>query len=95
MIRRLPTILTVLYLILVLLAAIPIFTGDDPLSGIFAIVLTQPWASLLDRLLSLSGSMAAGLLLVAAGAAINATIIFFVTRWLVGRFTHHRHEETH
>jgi hypothetical protein len=84
--RRLPTILTTLYLILVLLAVVPIFTGDDPLSGIFAVLLTAPWAPLLDRLLPLSGSMTAGLLLVALGAAINAAIIYFVTRWLVERF---------
>ncbi len=87
MIRRLPSILTALYLILVLLAIIPIFMGDDPLSGIFAVVLTAPWNSLLDRLLSLSGSMTAGLLLVVVGAAINAAIIFYITRWLVRRFS--------
>jgi hypothetical protein len=84
MLRRLPTILTAIYLILVVLSIIPIFTGDDPLSGIFAIALTAPWSSILSSLLPGSGSVAVGLLIVAMGAAINAAIIFFVSRWLVG-----------
>jgi hypothetical protein len=83
MLRKLPTILTAIYLILVLLSIIPIFTGDDALSGIFAIVLTVPWSSILSSLLSGSGSVAMGLLVVAVGAAINAAIIYFVSRWLV------------
>ena len=83
--RKLPTILTVIYLILVLLSIIPIFTGDDALSGIFAIVLTVPWSSILSRLLPGPGSVAIGLLVVAVGAAINAAIIYFVSRWIVNR----------
>ena len=83
MLRKLPTILTAIYLILVLLSIIPIFTGDDALSGIFAVVLTVPWSSILSSLLSGSGSVAMGLLVVAVGAAINAAIIYFVSRWLV------------
>ena len=83
MLRKLPTILTAIYLILVVLSIIPIFTGDDALSGIFAIALTVPWSSILSNLLG-SGSVAVGLLVVAVGAAINATIIYFVSRWLVG-----------
>ena len=84
MLRKLPVILTVIYLILVLLSIIPIFTGDDALSGIFAIVLTVPWSSILSNLFGF-GSVAAGLLVVAIGAAINAAIIYFVSRWLVRR----------
>ena len=48
----------------------PIFTGDDPLSGIFAVLLTQPWASLLDNLFSLPDSLTAGLTLILVGAAL-------------------------
>lgn len=84
--RRLPTIVTTIYLVLVLLSIIPIFTGDDPLSGIFAVVLAQPWVSLFDRLLGVSGNMDIGLILIVIGAAINAAIIYYVLRWLVGRF---------
>jgi hypothetical protein len=85
MLRKLPTILTAIYLILVVLSIIPIFTGDDALSGIFAVTLTLPWSPLLSGLLPDSGSVAVGLLVVAVGAAINAAIIYFVSRWLVGR----------
>jgi len=84
MLRKIPTIVTAVYLILVLLSIIPIFTGDDALSGIFAIVLTVPWSSILSSLLPGSGSVAVGLLVVAVGAVINAAIIYFVLRWLVG-----------
>jgi hypothetical protein len=84
MLRKLPIILTAIYLILVLLSIIPIFTGDDALSGIFAITLTLPWSPILSSLLPDSGSMALGLLVVVVGAAINAAIIYFVSRWLVG-----------
>lgn len=84
--RRLPAIVTTIYLVLVLLSIIPIFTGDDALSGIFAVVLTAPWNSLLDRLLGLSSNLSTGLLLVIVGAAINAAILYYLLRWLVGRF---------
>lgn len=84
--RRLPTIITAIYLVLVLLSIIPIFTGADPLSGIFAVVLTQPWVSLFDNLFGLSGNMTSGLILIVIGAIINAAIIYYVLRWLVGRF---------
>lgn len=84
--RRLPTIVTTIYLVLVLLSIIPIFTGDDPLSGVFAVLLTQPWVSLFDNLFGLSGNMAMGLILIIVGAIINAAIIYYILRWLVGRF---------
>jgi hypothetical protein len=69
--------------VLVVLAIIPIFTGDDALSGIFAVALTTPWSQLLGNLLP--GNLIMGLLIVIIGAAINAAIIYFVSHWLVGR----------
>ena len=81
--RKLPTILTAIYLILVLLSIIPIFTGADPLSGVFAVVLTAPWSNLLGSLLP--ANLVTGLLVVLIGAAINAAIVYYVSRWLVGR----------
>ena len=82
---RLPVMLTVIYLILVLLSIIPIFTGDDALSGIFAITLTLPWSAILSSLLPGSGSVVVGLLVVAIGAAINAVLLYTISRWLVNR----------
>lgn len=87
MARSLPTIVTTIYLVLVLLSIIPIFTGNDPLSGIFAVALAQPWVSLFDNLFGLSGNMATGLILIIVGAAINAAILYYLLRWLVGLFT--------
>lgn len=82
MLRKIPTILTAIYLIVVVLAIIPIFTGDDALSGIFAVVLTAPWSSLLSSLLP--ANLVTGLLMIAVGAAINGAIIYYLSRWLVG-----------
>ena len=56
--------------------------GDDPLSGVFAAVLTASWSNLLGSLLP--ANLVTGLLVVAVGAAINAAIIYVVSRWLVG-----------
>lgn len=86
MAQRIPAIITAIYLILVLFSIVPIFTGADALSSVFAVVLTAPWNSLLSNLLSLPSTMTTGLILVVVGAAINATIIYAVLRWLVGRF---------
>lgn len=83
--RKLPTILTAIYLVLVLLSIIPIFTGGDALSGILAIALTAPWSGILSSLLPGDGSVALGLLVVTVGAAINAAIIYYVSRWLMGK----------
>jgi hypothetical protein len=87
MVRKIPVILTVVYLILVLLSIIPIFTGDDPLSSIFAVFLTVPWSFLFGRLLpgSAFDNLAVGLVLLVIGAAINAAIIYYICRWLVSR----------
>ena len=83
--KKIPNILTTVYLILVVLGAIPIFTGGDALSGIFAVALTAPWNSLLSSLFSAPGNMIMGLLFVAIGAAINAAIIYYLSRWIVNR----------
>ena len=82
---RLPSIVSTIYLVLVLLSMIPIFTSGDALSGVFAVMLTQPWVSLFDNLFGLSGNMATGLILVIIGALINAAIIYYVLRWLLNR----------
>ncbi|HRV94364.1 MAG TPA: hypothetical protein P5526_19565 [Anaerolineae bacterium] len=85
-INKIPLIIVIVYLVLVFLSIIPIFIGDDALSGIFAVILTAPWSALLGNLLT-SGSTVAGLLLIMIGAAINAAILYFVSRWIVGFLT--------
>lgn len=85
--KKIPLILAVIYLILVIVSAIPIFTGGDSLSGVFAVILTQPWASFLGKILPLESGMVSGLLMVGIGALINALIIFLVTKWAVVLFS--------
>jgi hypothetical protein len=83
--RKLPFLLAGGYVVLVLLSVVPIFVGDDTLSGIFAVILTSPWPALLDRLLpeEAAGTFA-GLALIAVGSAINALIIYGISRCAVG-----------
>lgn len=82
--KKIPVILTCLYLGLLILGVIPIFTGEGPLSGIFAVILAAPWTMLLGKLIGAKGdSVATGLALVAVGGLINATLIYFVSRWVV------------
>lgn len=87
MTRHLPLILTAVYVVLFVLAVIPIFTGDDALSGIFAIVLSEPWSGLLGKLLpgAATGNLVLGLGLTVIGAALNGSLIYFLSRWILGR----------
>ncbi|MCB0166541.1 MAG: hypothetical protein KDI79_20100 [Anaerolineae bacterium] len=87
-INKIPFIVVIVYLALVILSIIPIFTGDGPLSGIFAIVLTAPWSALLGNLLpsSMFDNTAGGLLLIIIGAVINAALLYVIVRWLVRQF---------
>jgi hypothetical protein len=87
MARHLPLILTALYIVLFALAVIPIFTGDGALSGVFAVVLSAPWSVLLGKSLSGAGNgdLALGLGLIVIGAALNASLIYFLSRWILGR----------
>lgn len=85
--KRLPSILTGIYLALLILGVIPVFTGDDALSGIFAVVLAAPWPMLLDKPVAIpEGGVYSSLVLIAIGGLINAALIFLVSRWLAGKF---------
>ena len=70
-----------------MLAVIPVFTGDDALSGIFAVLLTAPWTMVFARLIEPSeGTITTGIAFVVSGGMINAALIFLVSRFLVRRF---------
>jgi fructose-specific phosphotransferase system IIC component len=86
--KNIPYIITSIYLVLVVLGTIPIFTDRDALSGIFAVILTAPWSSFLGKLFPSANNMVAGLLFVAIGAVINAAILYFVSRWIIGLLSH-------
>ncbi|MCB0212116.1 MAG: hypothetical protein KDJ52_22425 [Anaerolineae bacterium] len=87
-INNLPITLVIVYLVLVILSIIPIFTSDDALSGIFAVILTAPWSALFGNLLpsSVFDNTARGLLLIIIGAIINAALLYAFVRWLVRQF---------
>lgn len=78
--HRFPYLVTGLYLFLVVLSVVPIFTEEDALSGVFAVILTQPWPTLLSRIVP--DGIAGGLLLIAVGAIINASLLFLICRWI-------------
>lgn len=85
--QKLPLILTSLYVALLVLAVIPVFTGDDALSGIFAVLLTAPWTMLFARLIEPSGgTITTGIATVGIGGMINAALIFLVSRLFVRKF---------
>jgi hypothetical protein len=87
--NRIPVILAGTYAVLGALSILPIFTGDDPLSGIFAVLLGSPWTQLLSSALGTAGASsrgpAAGVGLAGIGIAVNAAIVYLVSRWLARR----------
>jgi len=89
--NRVPAILAGAYAVLGALSILPIFTGDDPLSGIFAVVLGSPWAQLLSSLFGAAGAsspgVAEGLSLAGIGIAVNAAIVYLASRWIARRGT--------
>jgi hypothetical protein len=87
---RIPAILTGVYAFLGALSLVPVFTGEGALSGIFLVLLGLPWTPLLSRVLeavapALSGGLVAGVALGVIGIGVNAAIVYFVSRWAVGR----------
>ena len=76
------------YAVLGALSIVPIFTGDDPLSGIFAVLLGSPWVQLLSSALGAPApGTATGIGLVGLGIAVNTAIVYLLSRWLVRRGT--------
>jgi hypothetical protein len=84
-----PAILAVAYAVLGALSFVPIFTGGDPMSAVFAVLLGSPWVQLLSAALGSAGttspSPAAGLGLAGIGIAVNTAIVYVVSRWLARR----------
>lgn len=85
--QKLPHILTSLYVALLVLAVVPVFTGDDALSGIFAVLLTAPWTMIIARLIEPSeGTITTGVAIVGIGGMINAALIFLASRFIWRKF---------
>jgi hypothetical protein len=82
--KKLPLILVTIYLFLVAISIIPIFTDKEALSGVFAVMLTLPWSGILGNLIP-SPSAFSGLVVIVVSALINALIIGAIARWVVNR----------
>ena len=87
--NRIPGILAGGFAVLGVLSIVPVFTGDDPMSAVFAVLLGSPWVQLLSAAFGSAGmaspSPTAGLGLAGIGIAVNAAIVYLVSRWLTRR----------
>jgi len=62
---------------------------DTPMSGIFLVMLTPPWAlalGALQKLFHTDSSLVAGLFLL-AGGAVNSAILYRITAFIADRFS--------
>jgi len=89
--NKIPIILTIMYVVLVLLSLIPVFTGDDPLDAIFFVMLTFPWSFLMTPLVDgispdLSTNVTIAVVVGLIGAAINAVLFYLLASWMGNRF---------
>jgi hypothetical protein len=87
---KVPLFGAVVYLALVLLSVIPVFTGDDALDAIFLVVLTLPWSFFIAPVVntinpSSSGSIMIGLAIALIGAAFNMVLLYLLTSRLVNK----------
>ena len=88
--KKIPLIAVGVYLVLVLLATIPVFTGDDPLGAIFLVLLVLPWSFLITPIVDsinpmLFDNIFVGVLVSLIGATINAVLLYLLTSWLVNK----------
>ncbi len=86
--NKIPPVMVTVYLVLAVLSAISVFTGDDPLNAIFLVLLTMPWSFLISPIvdaINLSGNIVAGVMIAMIGAAINACLLYVLVKWVVGR----------
>jgi hypothetical protein len=79
--KKFPAVLAVIYLIVVAVSIVPIFTESDALSGVLAIFVTSPWSLMLGTVVP--EGMFWGFVMVAIGAFINAAIIYAISKLLV------------
>jgi hypothetical protein len=83
--RRIPAIVAGGFGVLVGISLALVLLGDDPLTGIYLVILGFPWTFLLTALAdaidpALLDSGALGVAIGALSGALNAVIIYFIAR---------------
>ena len=86
--NKIPLAVVAIYVLLVLLSIIPVFTGDDPLDAIFLVVLTLPWSFLITPLVdainpSMFDNIIVGVTIGLIGAVINAVLLYKLSGWIL------------
>ncbi len=82
---RTPLVVAGAFAALVVVANVLIFTGDDGLGGVFAVILAMPWILLFSGLAdalapSATDGVGAGLAMTLLGGAINTVLVYVVAR---------------
>ena len=84
-------VLSLLYLLVVVASFILMLTtqNDTPMSGIFLVMITPPWALVLgavNQLFQTESSLVAGLVLL-AGGTVNCFILYQIISFTAARFS--------
>ena len=77
----------VAYMLIALASLALIFVSGDNLAGVFAVLVIQPWGTLLIWIMDAAAidSLVFNLLFMFGGAWLNAWIIYRVVAWVVAR----------
>jgi len=85
---KLAAVLAGAYLAVAVASLALIFVSDDSLSGVFAALIIQPWATMLvvitDKLAI--DSFGFNIAFMVGGALLNYWIIFWLLSWIAGKF---------
>ena len=78
----------VAYMLIALASLALIFVSGDNLAGVFAVLVIQPWGTLLVWIMDAAAidSLVFNLSFMSGGALLNAWLIYRVVAWLVARF---------
>jgi hypothetical protein len=74
-------------MLLALVSLLLILVSGDSLSGVFAVLIIQPWGTVLVWVMDGSGldSVLINILFMLGGAILNAWCIYKLLSWLMGR----------
>ena len=88
-----PVLITALYVLITAWAIWLPFSpsANDPLWGIYAVLLTQPWStlgiSIIDAINPTLMDQGGGIAVLILGGLLNAFILYHIASWVTRRFT--------